>query len=88
MDWEGEFCRLASADGHAILAVELPGHGSSSQSSPFPHDGVAGGRAHTSFWGLEGVTLTAAAVANVCDAVGAGPYLTVGYSMGGRCDGD
>lgn len=35
-------------------------------------------------WGVDGVNLAAEAVANVCDAVGAGPYLVVGYSMGGR----
>lgn len=35
-------------------------------------------------WGLGGVGLAAEAVCAVCDAVGAGPYLIVGYSMGGR----
>lgn len=35
-------------------------------------------------WGLGGVELAAEAVAAVCDAVAAGPYLVVGYSMGGR----
>lgn len=35
-------------------------------------------------WGVGGVGLAAEAVCAVCDAVGAGPYLIVGYSMGGR----
>lgn len=35
-------------------------------------------------WGLGGVFLAAEAVATVCDQVGAGPYMVVGYSMGGR----
>lgn len=35
-------------------------------------------------WGLGGVYLAAEAVGAVCDAVGAGPYVVVGYSMGGR----
>ncbi|CAM9240080.1 unnamed protein product [Ectocarpus sp. 6 AP-2014] len=35
-------------------------------------------------WGLGGVFLAAEAVGAVCDAVGAGPYVMVGYSMGGR----
>lgn len=160
-DWGGDFETLASANGHAVLAVDLPGHGSSgsfavhadrrvvgaaSPSSP-PAVSPAGGgdderdRAFGSIgegitplanggggapgpdsttspqlrpqsrerssgnstssgqevggggddgddgvplWGLGGVGLAAEAVCAVCDAVGAGPYLVVGYSMGGR----
>ena len=161
-DWGGDFATLASANGHAVLAVDLPGHGSSgsfavhagrrvvgaaSPSSFPPADSPAGGgdderdRAFGSIgegviplanggggapgpdsttspqlrpqsregssgnstssgqevggggddgddgvplWGLGGVGLAAEAVCAVCDAVGAGPYLVVGYSMGGR----
>ncbi|CAN0099168.1 unnamed protein product [Scytosiphon promiscuus] len=179
-DWKGEFTKLASAEGHAILAVELPGHGISggrphgsgdtcSESSAMRgcgpsrngggddscrafkcegrggRDGTAAGSslpaaaksvAETAAaitpngdgeerrrglggseskysganyegngrsmssgdesdgsgdrgegfpcWGVGGVYLSAEAVGAVCDAVGAGPYVVVGYSMGGR----
>lgn len=48
---------------------------------------LVSGKSRTSayvHWGLGGVALAAEAVASVCDTVGAGPYLAVGYSMGGR----
>ncbi len=133
-DWAGEFTELALADGHAVLAVDLPGHGSSrgggegsgsgsnlsSAAMPPSDDGDGdgvrcgrgwprhwnlaprpgggdigrekrdsegrdgGGGGGAPLWGLGGISLAAEAVSAVCDAVGVGPYLTVGYSMGGR----
>ena len=94
-DWRGEFTNLATADGHAILNIELPWHGGSSSSSSSDDSESTWQRSHRKnhqddeascrvSWGLAGVELAAEAVLRVCDAVGAGPYLVVGYSMGGR----
>lgn len=64
--------------------MELPWHRGSRSSSRRSRsskgtDGDKGGG-----WELGGVDLAAEAIGRVCDAVGDGPYLAVGYSLGGR----
>ncbi|CAM9180785.1 unnamed protein product, partial [Discosporangium mesarthrocarpum] len=77
-DWRGKFSDLATADGHDILSIDLPGHGESESNS------MAADFREEVEWGLGGVDAAADAVGEVCDAAGLGPYLVVGYSLGGR----